>query len=102
MMIGQDQRPDVGMSLNSTCSLEKRPVGLMTASETHGPGSPSVTSQTAVMMAARLGAEGVEVSLDLVPDVPHVWHFWHGYLPEADAALDRAASFLRRVLPPAG
>ena len=31
--------------------------------------------------------------------MPHVWQFYQGQLPEADAALDRAAAFLRRVLP---
>jgi epsilon-lactone hydrolase len=45
-------------------------------------------------MAARLAAEGVTVTLDLWPEVPHVWQFYHGRLPEADAALDRAAAFL--------
>ena len=45
-------------------------------------------------MAARLAADGVAVTLDLWDAVPHVWQFYHGRLPEADAALDRAAAFL--------
>jgi acetyl esterase/lipase len=49
-------------------------------------------------MAARLAAEGAEVTLDLVPAVPHVWQVYHGWLPEADAALARAAAFVRRCL----
>ncbi|HVL19724.1 MAG TPA: alpha/beta hydrolase fold domain-containing protein, partial [Amaricoccus sp.] len=45
-------------------------------------------------MAERLAADGVTVTLDLWDAVPHVWQFYHGRLPEADAALDRAAAFL--------
>jgi epsilon-lactone hydrolase len=51
------------------------------------------------MMAARLAADGVEVTLDLWNATPHVWQFYHGRLPEADIALDRAAAFLVRHLP---
>ena len=51
------------------------------------------------MMAARLAADGVEVTLDLWNATPHVWQFYHGRLPEADTALDRAAAFLARHLP---
>ena len=47
------------------------------------------------MIAERLRRESAAVRLDLVAGVPHVWQFWHGYLPEADAALNRAAGFLR-------
>ena len=61
-----------------------------------------ILADDARLIAARLRAEGAPVALDLVAGVPHVWQFWHGYLPEADAAMDRAAGFLRRVLPPAG
>jgi epsilon-lactone hydrolase len=50
------------------------------------------------MMAARLAADGVSVTLDLWPEVPHVWQFFHGRLPEADAALNRAASFVAEHL----
>jgi hypothetical protein len=51
------------------------------------------------MIVGRLRAEGAAVTLELVPGVPHVWQFWHGYLPEADAAMGRAAAFLVRALP---
>jgi monoterpene epsilon-lactone hydrolase len=50
------------------------------------------------MMAERLGGDGVEVTLELVRAVPHVWQVYHGVLPEADAAIDRAAAFVRRRL----
>jgi acetyl esterase/lipase len=72
------------------------------------PGAPPVLVQAsrdeiladdARMIAAALARAGAPVALDLVPGVPHVWQFWHGYLPEADAAMDRAAGFLRWALP---
>ena len=50
------------------------------------------------LMAARLEADGAPVSLDLVRGVPHVWQAYHARLPEAAAALDRAAAFLARNL----
>ncbi|MFO1142662.1 MAG: alpha/beta hydrolase [Amaricoccus sp.] len=49
-------------------------------------------------MAARLEADGVDVTLELDRGLPHVWQAFHGWLPEADAALGRAAAFLRRCL----
>ncbi len=49
-------------------------------------------------MAARLAADGVNVTLDLWDDVPHVWQFYHGRLPESDAAVARAAAFLKHCL----
>jgi epsilon-lactone hydrolase len=49
-------------------------------------------------LAARLRADGVAVVHDECRGVPHVWQIYQGTLPEADAALDRAATFLRRSL----
>ena len=34
------------------------------------------------------------MTLDLARAVPHVWQAYHGRLPEAAAAMDRAAAFL--------
>jgi epsilon-lactone hydrolase len=48
----------------------------------------------ACLMAARLRAQGAEVELDLWNRVPHVWQGFAGVLPEADAALARAAKFV--------
>jgi acetyl esterase/lipase len=49
-------------------------------------------------MAARLRADGAAVTLDLVSAAPHVWQAYHGRLPEAAAAMRRAASFLTHHL----
>lgn len=45
-------------------------------------------------MAERLRTDGVPVELDLWRHVPHVWHGFTGVLPEADAALIKAARFV--------
>jgi acetyl esterase/lipase len=48
----------------------------------------------AVAVAERMRGDGVEVALELSPGVPHVWQIYHGRLPEADAAIGRAAAFI--------
>lgn len=50
------------------------------------------------LMAARLAADGVAVALELPRAVPHVWQAYHARLPEAAAAMDRAAAFVARHL----
>lgn len=62
--------------------------------------SSEILRDDAVAMAARLQADGVAVTLDLWPEVPHVWQFYAGLLPEADTALARAATFVQDVLTP--
>ena len=79
------------------------------ASPRHGryKGAPPVLIQASMAeilrddaqaMAETLRRDGVPVTLDLRRAVPHVWQAFHGRLPEADAALDRAAAFLRAHL----
>lgn len=48
----------------------------------------------ATRMADRLRADGAPVTLELDDAVPHVWQLFHNWLPEASAALDRAAAFI--------
>jgi epsilon-lactone hydrolase len=50
------------------------------------------------MMVSRLRECGVTVSHDEWDGTPHVWQLFHGWLPEADAALDAAASFIAATL----
>ncbi len=52
-----------------------------------------VLRDDARMMADRLRADGVPVTLDVWPGVPHVWQILQGRLPEADRALDCVAEF---------
>jgi acetyl esterase/lipase len=48
-------------------------------------------------MAARLEADGVAVTLQIWAHTPHVWQLFHGWLPEAQAALDRAADWFKAL-----
>lgn len=49
-------------------------------------------------MAERLEAHGVEVTLQMWERTPHVWQLFHGWLPEANAALDMAGDWVRARL----
>ena len=45
-------------------------------------------------MAARAKDVGVDVTLDVEPDMFHAWTLFAGALPEADEAIARIASFV--------
>ena len=47
-------------------------------------------------LAARAALSDVEVTLEVIPGVPHVFQGFAGLLDEAGAALDRASDFLNR------
>ncbi|MFF4297682.1 alpha/beta hydrolase [Streptomyces vinaceus] len=57
-------------------------------------GANELLLDDAVRLAGRAGADGVEVTLEVAPGLPHVFQHHYGRLDEADAALDRAARFL--------
>ena len=61
-------------------------------------GAAEILRDDARRMAERLRADGARVTLDLVADAPHVFQAFAGVLPEADAALDRAAVFVSAAL----
>jgi epsilon-lactone hydrolase len=61
-------------------------------------GGNEVLLDDSTRMAARAGAAGVDVVLDVTADVPHVFQAFTGLLDEADRALDRAALFLTQHL----
>jgi acetyl esterase/lipase len=44
--------------------------------------------------AAKADAAGVDVTLEVEPDMFHVWAFFAGIVPESDAALDSAAAWI--------
>lgn len=50
-------------------------------------------------MADALRAQGADVTVDLWGHLPHVWVIFQGWLPEADEALRRVASFIAKALP---
>ncbi len=49
------------------------------------------------LVEAARGA-GVEVKLDVVPEMQHVFHFLAGNAPEADQAIQRLAEWVRPKL----
>lgn len=51
-----------------------------------------------VRFEARAKAAGVEVKLDVVPEMQHVFHFMAGRAPEADAAIARLAAWVKPKL----
>lgn len=51
-------------------------------------------------MAERMRDQGVDVTLCVEHDLPHVWPLFHNILPEARATLDALAEWIRRL--PAG
>jgi acetyl esterase/lipase len=57
-------------------------------------GANEVLLDDSVRLAGRAGADGVEVTLEIGPGLPHVFQHHYGRLDEADAALERAARFL--------
>jgi monoterpene epsilon-lactone hydrolase len=59
-------------------------------------GTNEVLLDDSTRFARRAREAGVDVILDITADVPHVFQSYAGVLDEADAALDRAALFLRQ------
>ncbi len=59
-------------------------------------GSHEVLLDDAIRLAARAARDGVAVTLDVVPGVPHVFQAFAAILDEGEAALTRAGAFLRQ------
>jgi len=49
-------------------------------------------------LAGKMADEGVDVRTDLWDHTPHVWQLFAGWVPEADDALAKTASFVRECL----
>lgn len=60
-------------------------------------GSDEVLLDDSTRLAERARAAGVDVTLEIVAGMPHVFQFFASVLPEADAALGRAAAFIVRT-----
>jgi len=57
-------------------------------------GTKEILRDDSLAMAAKLRAQAVSVTVDILENGPHVWPFFHGILPEADATLNRVKTFL--------
>lgn len=58
-------------------------------------GSIEILLDDALAIAARAGAAGTQITLEVLPGLPHVFHAFHFMLPQAKQALDRAGVFLK-------
>lgn len=63
-------------------------------------GSHEVLLDDATRLATKAAADNVAVTLDITPGVPHVFQAFAGILDEGDAALTRAATFIRSHISP--
>jgi acetyl esterase/lipase len=61
-------------------------------------GSHEILLSDALRLAATAATADVHVTLEVTPGVPHVFQGFAAALDEADAALDRAAAFLKEQL----
>jgi epsilon-lactone hydrolase len=62
-------------------------------------GDAEVILDDSTRFAARASDAGVDVTLEVWDEMPHVWHAFAGLLPEADQAVARIGSWLRERLP---
>ena len=50
-----------------------------------------------IRLAEKAQVAGVEVTLEVWPEMWHVWHGWAATLPEARAALERIGGYVRQT-----
>ena len=66
-------------------------------------GDAEILRDDSTRFAAAARAAGVDVTLEIWDEMPHVWHAFAGLLPEADQAVERIGAWLREHRPaPAG
>jgi epsilon-lactone hydrolase len=63
-------------------------------------GDTEVLLDDSTRVADRARAAGVAVDLEIWPNMPHVFQMFAPFMPEANRALDRAASFIRSIATP--
>jgi acetyl esterase/lipase len=59
-------------------------------------GDTEILFDDARRMARRLADQGVEVTMKIRSDLPHVWPIFHNFLPEARETLDQVADWIRQ------
>jgi monoterpene epsilon-lactone hydrolase len=62
-------------------------------------GDAEILLDDSTRFAASASAAGVEVTLEVWDDMPHVWHTFAGLLPEADQAVERIGRWLQERIP---
>ncbi len=76
--------------------------GVIRLPATFQAGDAEILWDDSVRFAAAAEAAGVDVTLEIWAEMPHVWHMFAGLLPEADEAIERIGRWLREDRPPAG
>lgn len=61
-------------------------------------GDAEILLDDSVRVADRAKAAGVDVTLEVWPEMPHVWHAFAGMLPEADQAVARIGEWVRQQI----
>ena len=62
-------------------------------------GDAEVLLDDSVRVADHAKAAGVDVTLEVWDEMPHVWHAFTGLLPESDQAIAVIGEFVRRHIP---
>jgi epsilon-lactone hydrolase len=57
-------------------------------------GDAEVILDDSTRFAAKARADGVDVTLEVWPEMPHVWHAFAGLLPESDQAIHAIGNWL--------
>jgi len=59
-------------------------------------GSEEVLLDDSTRLAEQARAAGVDVTLEVGQDLPHVYQYFASFLPQAQAAIDRAGEFITK------
>jgi acetyl esterase/lipase len=62
-------------------------------------GDAEVILDDSTRFAAKARGDGVDVTLEVWPEMPHVWHAFAGLLPESDQAIERIGDWLQTHCP---
>jgi acetyl esterase/lipase len=62
-------------------------------------GDAEILLDDSTRVAERATAAGVDVTLEVWPEMPHVWHAFIGMLPESDQAVARIGEWLQQQIP---
>jgi acetyl esterase/lipase len=61
-------------------------------------GDHEVLLSDSTRLTEQAQAAGVDVTLEVWPEMWHVWHGWTATLPEGQAALERIGEYVRQTL----
>ena len=63
-------------------------------------GTHEVLLDDSLRFAEKARTAGVNVSLEIWPDMMHVWHFFAPFLPQARQAIQKIGAFIRKAIQP--